>query len=81
MADLGFPTSDLEHQFCRPGFNPLPTPTPELLKEQPMSRAQTAKGLNADLENFELTDVMQLITQQVKCGILSVEGNDGKCSC
>ncbi len=45
-----------------------------------MSRPQRAKGLNADLENFELTDVMQLITQQVKCGILSVEGNDGKCS-
>ncbi len=45
-----------------------------------MSRTRAAKGLNADLENFELTDVMQLITQQVKCGILSVEGNDGKCS-
>jgi len=40
----------------------------------------SAKGLNADLENFELTDVMQLITQQVKCGILSVEGDDGSSS-
>ncbi|NPA25678.1 MAG: DUF4388 domain-containing protein [Deltaproteobacteria bacterium] len=39
-----------------------------------------AKGLNADLENFELTDIMQLITQQVKCGILSVEGEDGSSS-
>ena len=45
-----------------------------------MSRIQTAKGLSADLENFELTDVMQLITQQVKCGTLSVDGNDGSCS-
>ncbi|MBN2810162.1 MAG: DUF4388 domain-containing protein [Deltaproteobacteria bacterium] len=45
-----------------------------------MNQTQAGKGLNADLENFELTDVMQLITQQVKCGILSVEGNDGSCS-
>ena len=44
-----------------------------------LSRTAT-KGLNADLENFELTDVMQLITQQVKCGILSVEGDDGSSS-
>ena len=45
-----------------------------------MSNSRSLKGLNADLENFELTDVMQLITQQVKCGILSVEGSDGNCS-
>ena len=45
-----------------------------------MSSAQTAKGLNANLENFELTDVMQLITQQVKCGVLNVEGSNGSCS-
>lgn len=45
-----------------------------------MKTSQPAKGLNADLENFELTDIMQLITQQVKCGILSVEGDDGRCS-
>ncbi len=45
-----------------------------------MSLSTVAKGLNADLENFELTDVMQLITQQVKCGTLSVEGDDGSCS-
>lgn len=45
-----------------------------------MSPSKVAKGLNADLENFELTDVMQLITQQVKCGILSVEGSNGSCS-
>ena len=45
-----------------------------------MSPSSVAKGLNADLENFELTDVMQLITQQVKCGTLSVEGDDGSCS-
>ncbi|MCK5539430.1 MAG: DUF4388 domain-containing protein [Deltaproteobacteria bacterium] len=45
-----------------------------------MSPSKVAKGLNADLENFELTDVMQLITQQVKCGILSVEGSNGNCS-
>ncbi|MEA3333316.1 MAG: DUF4388 domain-containing protein [Pseudomonadota bacterium] len=45
-----------------------------------MSLPQVAKGLNADLENFELTDVMQLITQQVKCGLLSVDGDDGSCS-
>ncbi|HDS16387.1 MAG TPA: DUF4388 domain-containing protein [Proteobacteria bacterium] len=38
------------------------------------------KGLNADLENFEITDILQLITQQVKCGSLSVEGKDGNCS-
>ena len=45
-----------------------------------MSSARVAKGLNANLENFELTDVMQLITQQVKCGVLSVEGSNGSCS-
>ena len=45
-----------------------------------MSPSSVSKGLNANLENFELTDVMQLITQQVKCGILSVEGDDGSCS-
>ncbi len=45
-----------------------------------MKPSQAVKGLNADLENFELTDVMQLITQQVKCGILSVEGSDGNSS-
>ncbi len=45
-----------------------------------MSVARVTKGLNANLENFELTDVMQLITQQVKCGILSVEGSNGSCS-
>ncbi len=45
-----------------------------------MNYPRSIKGLNADLENFELTDVMQLITQQVKCGILSVEGSDGNCS-
>ncbi|MEA1921224.1 MAG: DUF4388 domain-containing protein [Pseudomonadota bacterium] len=45
-----------------------------------MSPSSVAKGLNADLENFELTDVMQLITQQVKCGTLSVDGDDGNCS-
>ncbi len=45
-----------------------------------MSNARVAKGLNANLENFELTDVMQLITQQVKCGVLSVEGSNGSCS-
>ncbi len=45
-----------------------------------MSSARVAKGLNANLENFELTDVMQLITQQVKCGILNVEGSNGSCS-
>ncbi len=45
-----------------------------------MKTSQSAKGLNANLENFELTGIMQLITQQVKCGILSVEGDDGSCS-
>ncbi len=45
-----------------------------------MKPSQIIKGLNADLENFELTDIMQLITQQVKCGILSVDGDDGSCS-
>ena len=45
-----------------------------------MNPSKVAKGLNANLENFELTDVMQLITQQVKCGILSVEGSNGSCS-
>ncbi|RLB68818.1 MAG: hypothetical protein DRH03_09350 [Deltaproteobacteria bacterium] len=45
-----------------------------------MSSTRVAKGLNANLENFELTDVMQLITQQVKCGVLSVEGSNGSCS-
>lgn len=43
-------------------------------------KPKTTPGLNADLENFELTDVMQLITQQVKCGVLSVEGEDGRCA-
>ncbi|MBN2705448.1 MAG: DUF4388 domain-containing protein [Deltaproteobacteria bacterium] len=45
-----------------------------------MKKHSVGKGLNADLENFEITDIMQLITQQVKCGCLSVEGNDGNCS-
>lgn len=45
-----------------------------------MSQINKSKGLNADLENFELTDVMQLITQQVKCGILSVENSNSRCS-
>ena len=45
-----------------------------------MSPSQVAKGLNANLENFELTDIIQLITQQTKCGILSVESSDGSCS-
>ncbi len=45
-----------------------------------MNPSPVAKGLNANLENFELTDIMQLITQQVKCGILSVESSDGSCS-
>ncbi len=45
-----------------------------------MSSPRVAKGLNANLENFELTDVMQLITQQVKCGVLNVEGSNGSCS-
>ncbi len=45
-----------------------------------MNRNILSKGLNADLENFELTDIMQLITQQVKCGILSVEGENGSSS-
>ena len=45
-----------------------------------MSSLQSGNGLNANLENFELTDVVQLITQQTKSGILSVAGNDGTCS-
>jgi hypothetical protein len=38
------------------------------------------RGFNADLEHFELTDIMQLITQQVKSGILAVKGKEGNCS-
>lgn len=45
-----------------------------------MSDLQVEKGLNANLENFELTDVIQLITQQLKSGILSVKGINGGCS-
>ncbi len=45
-----------------------------------MSSSILKKGLNADLENFDLTDIMQLITQQVKCGILSVENGSSRCS-
>ncbi len=45
-----------------------------------MNSGQTTKGLNANLENFELTDVMQLITQQMKSGFLTVKSDDGICS-
>lgn len=38
------------------------------------------RGFNADLEHFELTDIMQLITQQVKSGILTVKSKEGNCS-
>ena len=38
------------------------------------------RGFNADLEHFELTDIMQLIAQQVKSGILTVKGPEGNCS-
>jgi hypothetical protein len=45
-----------------------------------MNDTSMNKGLNADLENFELTDIMQLITQQVKCGALTVENGPNRCS-
>ena len=45
-----------------------------------MSSFPAEKGLNANLENFELTDVIQLITQQLKSGFLTVKGIDGDCS-
>ncbi len=38
------------------------------------------RGFNADLEHFELTDIMQLITQQLKSGILTVKSKEGNCS-
>ncbi len=45
-----------------------------------MNNTWVNKGLDADLENFELTDVIQLITQQVKSGFLTVKSSDGICS-
>ena len=45
-----------------------------------MNSNRMTQGLNADLENFELTDVMQLITQQMKSGFLTVKSDNGICS-
>jgi len=45
-----------------------------------MSKLPADKGFNANLENFELTDMIQLITQQMKSGELIVEGSEGSCS-
>jgi len=45
-----------------------------------MNSNRVTKGLNANLENFELTDVMQMITQQMKSGFLTVKSSDGICS-
>jgi len=45
-----------------------------------MNNTWVTKGLDANLENFELTDIMQLITQQAKSGFLTVKSSDGICS-
>lgn len=45
-----------------------------------MNNTRVTKGLDANLENFELTDIMQLISQQVKSGVLTVKNGDDTCS-